>query len=331
MEEQVIAGRGIELVSGLGFGEVRARLQEINFADESTHRALAFYLAEVAERKLYEDGGHSSAAHFAEAQLEMSDRRARDLIRVGRELRGLELVDRAFFAGEIGWTKVLLLLRVVQVTTQEPWIQFARAVSTRELDEEVRKCRTGELPGEGSRLGLDNSYRTVKAKLDDQTSALFEKAREYFLEKSGREEMTDSELLTALTKQFAIAHPEIDEDDTHPDDDFAERVEFEDRNHEPIPASTRDQVLARDRHRCRNCHSYHRPEIHHVEPRASGGTNAPNNLAVLCHTCHGLVHRRKLLLERNEIGSVVFLSADRTPVNRRAPANPAWRAPATPN
>ena len=93
----------------------------------------------------------------------------------------------------------MLLLRVVQATTQEAWIDFARSVSCREFDEEVR-------------------------------------------------------------------HPEL-ADDAEPIDSA---LEYDDRNREELPAETRRQVMERDRHRCRNCHSYANPHVHHIEHREPG-------------------------------------------------------------
>ena len=310
------------MVSGLGFEAVKERLLGICERDEGTRRALAFYLADVADRKLFEEGGHSSAVHFAEAQLEMNARRARELIQVGRELAGLHLVDDAFFAGEIGWTKVLLLLRVVQVSTQQVWIDFAREASCRELDEEVRRCRPGELPGEGSRIGLDAGSKTVTAKLDDKTFAMFEQARAYFIERSGREDMTDAEVLIALTKKFAVDHPDHDPERF---EDELEPLAYEDRNHDEVPTETRESVMARDRHRCRNCHSYRDPQVHHIEHRQAGGSNDPTNLVVLCRTCHGLTHRAKLHIRVDRPNLLTFLSATGHPVTRsggRPPSSP---------
>ncbi|MCK4305035.1 MAG: HNH endonuclease, partial [Candidatus Eisenbacteria sp.] len=42
-------------------------------------------------------------------------------------------------------------------------------------------------------------------------------------------------------------------------------------------------------------------EVHHIVPRELGGSNHPENLVVLCSTCHKLWHEKKLdgrLLER---------------------------------
>jgi 5-methylcytosine-specific restriction endonuclease McrA len=65
-------------------------------------------------------------------------------------------------------------------------------------------------------------------------------------------------------------------------------------NRTTIPPKTRRLVLARDRHRCQTpgCRHTHFLEIHHILPRARGGTNDPENLTTLCSACHALVHQR---------------------------------------
>jgi hypothetical protein len=66
------------------------------------------------------------------------------------------------------------------------------------------------------------------------------------------------------------------------------------RNTSTIPPRVRREVLARDRHRCRRkgCHHNRFLDIHHIIPRAAGGTHDPENLVTLCTACHGLFHER---------------------------------------
>nr|MEE4267996.1 HNH endonuclease [Candidatus Krumholzibacteria bacterium] len=66
------------------------------------------------------------------------------------------------------------------------------------------------------------------------------------------------------------------------------------RNTSSITPKTRREVLARDRHRCqgKGCNSTHYLEVHHIVPRARGGSNDPENLITLCSACHALVHRQ---------------------------------------
>ena len=66
------------------------------------------------------------------------------------------------------------------------------------------------------------------------------------------------------------------------------------RNTNTIAPSTRREVIARDRHRCQapGCNRTRFLEVHHAIPRASGGTNQPDNLTTLCAACHRLWHER---------------------------------------
>jgi hypothetical protein len=66
------------------------------------------------------------------------------------------------------------------------------------------------------------------------------------------------------------------------------------RNKSTIPPRVRREVLTRDRHRCRRkgCHHTRFLDIHHITPRAKGGTHDPENLVTLCTSCHGLYHEQ---------------------------------------
>jgi 5-methylcytosine-specific restriction endonuclease McrA len=68
----------------------------------------------------------------------------------------------------------------------------------------------------------------------------------------------------------------------------------EKRNTSTIPPATRRKVLARDRHRCQapGCEHTKFLEVHHVESRADGGGNKPENLITLCSACHRLWHEK---------------------------------------
>ena len=64
------------------------------------------------------------------------------------------------------------------------------------------------------------------------------------------------------------------------------------RNLATIPPRTRREVLARDGYTCRmkGCNRSHFLEVHHVKPRAKGGTNDAANLVTLCSGCHQVTH-----------------------------------------
>jgi 5-methylcytosine-specific restriction endonuclease McrA len=71
-------------------------------------------------------------------------------------------------------------------------------------------------------------------------------------------------------------------------------------NRATIAPAIRAGVLARDEHRCQapGCGSTHFLEVHHVVPRAEGGTNRAENLVTLCGRCHRFAHERPLLVRQ---------------------------------
>ncbi len=54
--------------------------------------------------------------------------------------------------------------------------------------------------------------------------------------------------------------------------------------------SFRENALARDSYRCRNCGSTQDLDVHHIVPLSRGGTNHLDNLVTLCRRCHTGVH-----------------------------------------
>ena len=63
-------------------------------------------------------------------------------------------------------------------------------------------------------------------------------------------------------------------------------------NRATIPPAVRRKVMAQDGYRCRTpgCGASRFLEVHHVVPRAEGGSNKPDNLVTLCSACHRLSH-----------------------------------------
>ena len=72
-------------------------------------------------------------------------------------------------------------------------------------------------------------------------------------------------------------------------------VSGEDYQHGPLEDyyNTREYVLARDKYTCQCCKGKSKDkklETHHIVFRSQGGSDAPDNLVTLCHTCHSGFH-----------------------------------------
>jgi hypothetical protein len=70
------------------------------------------------------------------------------------------------------------------------------------------------------------------------------------------------------------------------------------RASQTIPPATRREVFHRDQNRCQTpgCRSTSGLEIHHIVPRAEGGTHDPSNLTLRCGGCHTARHEGKLVI-----------------------------------
>ncbi|MEM7202074.1 MAG: HNH endonuclease [Planctomycetota bacterium] len=305
----------------------------INAAEQVGHykHVLAFYLADMQQRRLYQVTGHGSTVHFAEAKLEMDARRTREYIQVGQTLLELDGVRDALVGGELSWSKVIGMLPVVQRETQAAWVDFAKAHTFRELRKEVHACRPGDLPGEGSDYGLVHKRVVIEARLDDVTYAMFERVR-MMLSDQPEKPLSDTEVIEELLRRQlngpAPAKPSPAAEPA-PATSEAPAKSGTPPNRDPVPSATEASVYRRDQHACRNCHRPFDLQVHHITPRAGGGSNAPTNLVLLCGTCHASVHRRFLSIHGSpDSGTLHFTSSDGTPVHR-PPARPR-RAPAAP-
>ena len=313
----------IELVSGLAAVDVRDRLCVACDQEGWNRRVLAFYLLEMHERRLYLESGHADVRHFGVAFLELEHRRTNELIQIGRALRGLKLLDEAYVAGEVSWSKVGAILPVVQRETQMAWVNFAKTATFRELRDTVRGCRPGDLPEDADKFGQIRKKRAIHAELSDRGHARFEIARQLF-STDPEHPLSDSEVIEEFAVRI-IGDPESHEADP------TRVLPYAERNHDPIPAEIRQDVLARDHHRCCNCHSPNAVEVHHIEHREHGGDNSPANLITLCRTCHGLIHGDYLRIDQNpQLQSFTFLSQAGHPTDQpgvRTPARDSVPAP----
>lgn len=99
------------------------------------------------------------------------------------------------------------------------------------------------------------------------------------------------------------------------------------RNRAVIPPRVRRAVMERDGHRCRGagCRSARFLSVHHLTPRAAGGSNDPENLITLCSACHRAVHvyTGGPALEGRIRGDTARNKPKHTPVgDRLSPATP---------
>ena len=278
----------LSLDYGLSAHETFARAVDASAYEGCSKRALAFYLAEIQDRKLCNRSAFADVAHFAYDELHMERRRSRELVDVGQKLRTLDVIDDAFFRRQISWSMVRRMVSVATTETQQEWVNFAKGCNYKQLSEEVSRCNKGERPGHGTKKLVRSARHKFVHMLTDKQSVMYEKVRER-LSKDPENPINDDELFAKLLDFFCEAEGLTV--DSQP-----ESLPEEHRNHDEVPEDLRQQILTRDKHECSCCRSNRNLHVHHVEHREHGGSNDPENLITLCHACHTSIHAGFLLL-----------------------------------
>ena len=301
------------------------------------HRVVAFYLRDTHARGLHQLYGFRTCAQYAAARFGMSRREARDLLVAGQALRELRLIDEAFAAGKLCWTKVRTLIKVATPQHEAKWLERAQALSTDELALEVRLSRQGEAPRNwDDRKGLPEIRLKLEASMPPDVYAKWETLRRRM------QDETPYPLKTweCLDAAFDALHAQLDEPD--PGDgkprigprycvvvhkgaeDGPAAVETDDgpvalddlsaevcacgadhvdpaapdaRSDRRIPDWLKAKVLARDGGRCLACKCRLRLDHHHQIWWSRGGQTKEENLLILCRKCHALVHAGLLVVK----------------------------------
>jgi len=119
--------------------EVEARLVALARGPGALRRALARVAGRVVATRAWGRLGYARLEDYATERAGVSGRELCDLAKVDGALAELPGLERAFLAGEIGWTKLRLLCRVARPEDEAWWLAQARALRVRELEREVRE------------------------------------------------------------------------------------------------------------------------------------------------------------------------------------------------
>lgn len=329
---------------GLPIEELERELALANQITALGKRKLARYLFDMHERGVHMETGHSTAVHYARSRLGMNEPEANRYLLAGRRLDQLPLVDEALVAGEISWSKMMIMQRVTVPDTQREWLEFAGESNCRKLEIAVKRTVAGGLPKRDGDSGLTDLRMTVKARLRVVNHQLWEQAKRKVSAELGipvtNEDMmiqaarlilsTDLDgkaegrspvkhspfqLIVHRDERGTMVHTDQGDVALH-DDEIAQLTAQAEvvPSAAPVrdpdgktPARLAKRVLARDNHRCQNCgHTLHL-QVHHVEWRVHGGKTEEGLLASLCTRCHSMVHQGLLSLHGNRQDGFVFL------------------------
>ena len=284
-------------------------------------------LLEAEETHLYRWLGYPNIYAFIEKEVGYGHHVATERVRVGHELRELHGLRELFAAGDLPWSSVRELTRVVTPETEDVWIEAIEGKRADEVQQMVRGKSKGALPTDLADPAKIR-HRIVLVDVSEEALMLFRQARAAIAKESDGS-CSDDEVVRAMAK--AVLEPPVaGERPSGPR--FmtavttcrsckaasivgagsevpltAEQVERVACDHvhvgdldtseltKPvgsIPASLRRKVWIRDQGKCvvPGCRSCRYLEVHHVIARERGGTNAIGNLVLLCDAHHAQLH-----------------------------------------
>jgi hypothetical protein len=311
------------------------------------------WLLEGKRVRVHEKLGYSTYLSYLEHVLGYGPRLASERIRVAEALTRLPATFEALAQGDLHWSAVRELTRVVVPATEDEWLADARGKTVRDVEDMVSGRKQGDRPSDPPEPGAKRHY--LRFELSGDAVAAFREARRH-LELEVGHSLTDDEAIRMLA-HHAMSGPRdsgraayqiaitVCEQCGRGTRDGAGRV-FGIEPHEveaaccdaqnigrithvdgtpakatqTIPPRIRRFVERRDHGRCRvdGCRSAKHLEAHHIVPRSEGGTHDPSLLALLCDAHHRQVHAGVLSVTGNANERLEFRRADGTHVGEPA-------------
>jgi hypothetical protein len=307
----------------------------------------ARWLREAEALQIWRPLGMVSALDYMERVLGYGPRAAQERLRVARALGQLPVLTASLAGGELPFSAVRELTRVVLPATESAWVRAAEGKNLRQIEDLVAGHVPGDLPGDPPHP--EARTHVVRYEVSAETYALLRQAKAALDDEHGTS-LDDDAFVAALARTVldgstpaepsgraryqiavtvcercrqgwqdgagvkvaigaaAVARAECD----------AQHVGSIDANvpvraTQDVPPAVVRLVWRRDGGRCRvpGCRSARGLEIHHIVHRAYGGTHDAANCVLLCSACHGHHHAGRLAISG---------TADRLEVRRVAEA-----------
>jgi hypothetical protein len=322
-------------------------------------------LCSANRREIWRCVGKASFAEYLEDVFGYEPKTARERVRVALALDDMPELAETLATGEQSYSALRELTRIATPETQSAWRDAARDKNLRQIEELVAVHRRGDLPTDPP--DADLKPRIVRFEVSTATFARLRQAQQVLADECGRQLDDDAlveamcsavldggeggvgsdehagrakyQVLATIcaacsqgwydgggievpVSPVAVARAECD----------AQRVGTD---HEPgravqdVAPKVHRFVWRRDRGRCcvPGCRARRYLEIHHVVPRAEGGSHDAENLTLLCNGHHDRLHEGTLRITGRAPNLVVTKFHSTPPVGHQesAPAESEQR------
>ena len=300
------------------------RLREYAHQRARLDAAEAFDVNRAEKMRIHIYFGCATFLEYLERRVGYSVHAARERVRVARSLATLPVTSAELAKGNLSFSTVRELSRVATPETEEAWVDRAKFKTCREVEQMVAGHAPGDTPDDPAKPEL--RMKDLRLSLPTEHHALWREARKKLAEECGADHVSDAALFEVLCRNFLqpgtgaegpphqIAYKQCDDckrvTQNGAGREFPivpsvfERASCDariigsldapepERAHATVSPRMREQVFARDGHRCQipGCRSSRNLEIHHIIEQALGGPHEMGNLTTICGGHHAARH-----------------------------------------
>jgi hypothetical protein len=262
-------------------------------------------LQEVDDSSTFLRLGYTSLYDYMINALGFSESSASNFITVSRKAKEIPLLQSAIQEGTLSVSKARKITPVLTLENQEEWIEKAKTLPQRQLEQEVAR----EIPREDvpERIKfVSESRMELRMGISKEIEEKLRHVQDLESQRTGHHVRIEETLATLLEVYLEVKDPVRRADRILKKESIkvsehvarhAEKEKTKPAHLAPIPSAIKHRVTKRDRGRCthvdlkgKRCGNRRWIEIHHIVPRSKGGTNSPENLRTLCHSHHKLEH-----------------------------------------
>ena len=327
-------GRGEGSVGGrTSWREADRQLRRIAARRAALDAETAHWLLVARRARAHEALGFATFLEYVERRLGYAPHTAIERLRVAEALEMLPATRDALTSGRASYTAIREISRIATPETEAAWLDASEDKTVREVEMLVRGHKRGDLPTDPADPDLEP--RTLRLALSPDVYGLFLQTRRHLEDVTG-ERLSDNDLLRAMCQaalaggsETQQARPEmvltVCENCERGQLDVAGQtldvapavvaeVKCDVAGTKDVPRGTRKNVWQRDRRRCTvpGCRGSRFLHLHHIVPRAEGGSHDPINLTLLCTAHHRAHHEGRLSIRGTAPDALEFRHADGT-------------------
>jgi hypothetical protein len=319
--------------------EVDRRLREYARHRSALDAAEAFDLVRAEQMKIHVLFGYVTLYEYMERVLGYGPHAARERMRVARALVTLPEITSALARGELSYSAVRELTRVATSATETDWLAAAEGLAANQIERLVADHRPGDRPQDPT--DPDLRPRVVRLELPPEVFALWRQARMVVAAERGSE-IGDADFVETICRaaispgsgedgpahviayqqcqdcrraaqngagrEIAVAPEVIERASCDARVLGSLDTEIPERATTTVTPRLREQVFARDHHRCTvpGCRSARNLEAHHIIEQAHGGAHELWNITLLCSGHHSALHAGLLSIQGQAPYQIAF-------------------------